>query len=178
MPDNRYRLELPTFLPTTPDEHQANLREIERWGNTLPLDIPNIRVNRLALTGIRSTSSATNVDWPAGEVCSIEFRKLYGVQTKIIIDAMGSAYGSAIGASYIMAVKDTYEGASTDTDIFVSYFNIASTHGHGGSSIDLGAVGVGVHTFTLRLRASGGTIQCDTNDNWMLKVSEVPNTPI
>lgn len=37
-PDQRYRLELPNYLPATPVEHQANLRELERWANTLPLN--------------------------------------------------------------------------------------------------------------------------------------------
>lgn len=37
-PDRRFWLNLPTFRPTTPEDHQANLVELERWANTLPLN--------------------------------------------------------------------------------------------------------------------------------------------
>lgn len=37
-PDRRYLLNLPTFRPAVVAEHESVLRELERWGNTLPLN--------------------------------------------------------------------------------------------------------------------------------------------
>lgn len=38
MADQRYPLSIQNFTPQTPEEHKANLVELERWGNTLPFD--------------------------------------------------------------------------------------------------------------------------------------------
>jgi hypothetical protein len=62
MPLNNYsRLSIPRWSPSDPLDHSSNLRELERWGNDLPI-FPVYAVHQYATTPW-SSASVVSVPW-------------------------------------------------------------------------------------------------------------------
>ncbi len=169
--DDRFRLALPSV------GGDANLRELDRWGNTLPLDLPHVlRIGVIPSTG-RSTTSTSYVDWPVTDVASASFVKRHGALTKLEFLFLCTAYCNTGTPVATFGVKLTRAGTSTDYDLTKYAFNAAADHRTIVGATTVKLLPAGLYTVTLRAKINTNTLQVDGNDYQQLIVSEVMDLP-
>lgn len=115
-PDRRYPLNLPTFLPATPAEHQRNLVELERWANTLPL---NPRVSEALYGDTTGIRPPWNLPW--GTVAYAETTTSQNTITTLVdLTGLSVTWAALTGRRYRITLFAEVNGTAAG-DLGVAY---------------------------------------------------------
>lgn len=147
---------------------------LTRTGQTVP---PNDVSASAIVTGTRTTTSSTYVDWPASEVLSFSFTKRRS-DTRLIVEFSGTAYinslTSAPNTQWAVRINGTdYEVARYVWDQALAHKVIS------GITAPITSIPAGTYTITLRAKTSAQTLTVDTagvgfGDVNSVRVTEVP----
>lgn len=138
-------------------------------GRSSPPTVFYPSIYSLIPTAIRSTTSASFVNWPNGEAVTGTFNKRLA-DSRLIVTVQASGYVSATAAlDYGVSIGGTdylivNTGRTTINDQVVA-----------ASTSEITGVAAGSHTVTLRARISAGTLSCNDNDKCCFTILEAPS---
>lgn len=181
LPENS-RLTFYKFMPETPTDHFANLRETDRWASQLPTFGQQLK--KVDSTGTWSTTSTSYTHFGGAGFVRISGFKKYHSWTNLYITAVASG-NFASGNNHIATLGVRLNGVSSglaspsEQFIAVCHFTNHSDHKQFGGELLLSdgntpQTGRDADTYTvdLMIKVLSGTFQTDANDHVSLSIIE------
>jgi len=178
LPENS-RLTFYKYMPETPTDHFANLRETDRWGSQLP--VFGQALKKIASVGSWNTSSTTYTNFGGAGFVRISNFKKYHSWTNLFVRVFASGYMNTVNlAECAIRLTGASSGIQTDQYITKQYFNTTVAHTNFGGELlfesdttPSTAKIADTYTVDLMIRVGvGGTFITDANDDVSLSIIE------
>lgn len=181
LPENS-RLTFYKFMPETPTDHFANLRETDRWASQLPTFGQQLK--KVDSTGTWSTASTSYTQFGGAGFVRISGFKKYHSWTNLYITAIASgnfASGTNNVATLAVRLNGASSGLGTPANQFISVCHFTNHSDHkqfggellfsDGNTPKTGKI-ADTYTVDLMIKVSAGTFQTDANDHVSLSIIE------
>lgn len=177
LPENS-RLTFYKFMPETPSDHFANLRETDRWASQIPVFGPAVK--KIQSVGTWSTASTTYTYFGGAGFVRISGFKKYHSWTNLFVRVVASGYmGTVNQADLAVRLTGASSGVQTDQWITKQYFNTVNSHTtlvgellfESGTTPSTAKI-ADTYQVDLMIKMVGGTFQTDNGDHVSLSIIE------